>query len=84
MNEYYFIVAIITTITLLVLPHAKITWGHKVFNSSSFYSRQRDSVQYPILEFFFVQGVGVCQAIAVIHSRIMEESPNSIPNRFNE
>jgi len=26
------------------------------------------------------QQAGVCQAIAVIHSRIMEESPNSFPD----
>lgn len=46
----------------------------QVFNSSSIHSRQRDVVQSQ-------QDAVVRQAIAVIHSRIMEESPNSFPIR---
>jgi len=47
----------------------------KVFNSSSIHSHQRDVVQSQ-------QVAVVRQAIAVIHSRIMEESPNSFPIRL--
>ncbi len=46
----------------------------QVFNSSSIHSHQRNVVQSQ-------QAAVVRQAIAVIHSRIMEESPNSFPER---
>jgi hypothetical protein len=44
----------------------------KKFNSSSIHSYQRIVAQH-------LQEQKICQAIAVIRSRIMEESPNSFP-----
>ena len=48
-----------------------------IFNSSSIHSHQRAVVQSQYFTIGLSQAAMVSQAIAVIHSRIMEESPNS-------
>lgn len=60
---------------LLMMPAVRsFEQAVQVFNSSSIHSHQRDVVHSQ-------QDAVVRQAIAVIHSRIMEESPNSFPMR---
>ena len=61
----------IITITLMMLTLRSFERVSEFFNSSSIHSHQRDVVHSQ-------QTAVVRQAIAVIHSRIMEESPNSI------
>ena len=70
MNEIIIIIAI-----TMILSSRSYDRDAQVFNSSSIHSHQRDVVQSQ-------QAAVVRQAIAVIHSRIMEESPNSFPVRF--
>lgn len=62
----------IITCLLMILTLRSFDRVAQVFNSSSIHSHQRDVVQSQ-------QVAVVRQAIAVIHSRIMEESPNSFP-----
>jgi hypothetical protein len=64
----------IITIALMMLTLRSFERVARVFNSSSIHSHQRDVVHSQ-------QDAVVRQAIAVIHSRIMEESPNSFPMR---
>jgi len=69
MTEFFII-----TITMMMLTFRSFEPVATVFNSSSIHSHQRDVVHSQ-------QAAVVRQAIAVIHSRIMEESPNSFPMR---
>ncbi len=69
MTEFFII-----TVILMMLTVRSFDPVAQVFNSSSIHSHQRDVVQSQ-------QVAEVRQAIAVIHSRIMEESPNSFPIR---
>lgn len=64
----------IITVTLMMLTVRLFEPVFDFFNSSSIHSHQRDVVHSQ-------QTAVVRQAIAVIHSRIMEESPNSFPIR---
>jgi hypothetical protein len=64
----------IITVTLMMLTHRSFERVARIFNSSSIHSHQRAVVHSQ-------HNAEVRQAIAVIHSRIMEESPNSFPMR---
>ena len=69
MIEFFIINAVLMILTVRLFEQVS-----QVFNSSSIHSHQRNVVQSQ-------QAAVVRQAIAVIHSRIMEESPNSFPKR---
>jgi len=64
----------IITVLMMMLALRSCERAAQVFNSSSIHSHQRDVVHSQ-------QVAAVRQAIAVILSRIMEESPNSFPLR---
>ena len=69
MQEFFIITFLSMMLTVRLFELVK-----PIFNSSSIHSHQRDVVHSQ-------QDAEVRQAIAVIHSRIMEESPNSFPIR---
>ena len=70
LNNYIMTEFFIINTLLMILTVRSFESVSQVFNSSSIHSHQRDVVQSQ-------QVAEVRQAIAVIHSRIMEESPNS-------
>ncbi len=76
MTEFFII-----TFILMILTVRLFELVNPIFNSSSIQSQQRAVVQRRHLFIGVSQAVMVSQAIAVIHSRIMEESPNSFPRR---
>jgi hypothetical protein len=74
MTEFFII-----TVILMMLTVRSFESVNLIFNSSSIQSHQRAVVQHQCWFIGLSQAVMVSQAIAVIHSRIMEESPNSFP-----
>ncbi len=63
---------IVFIILMMICALRSIELAPKIFNSSSIHSYQRIVAQS-------LREQKICQAIAVIRSRIMEESPNSFP-----
>lgn len=74
MTEFFIITFILMMLTIRLFELVE-----PIFNSSSIQSHQRAVVQHRYCFIGLSQAVMVSQAIAVIHSRIMEESPNSFP-----
>ena len=68
----------IITVILMMLIIRLFELVEPIFNSSSIQSHQRAVGEHYCFN-GLSQAVMVSQAIAVIHSRIMEESPNSFP-----
>jgi hypothetical protein len=69
----------IITFFIMMLTVRLFELVNPIFNSSSIHSHQRAVVQRQHSINGLSQAAMVSQAIAVIHSRIMEESPNSFP-----
>jgi len=72
MQEFFIITFIVMMLTVRSFELVNL-----IFNSSSIHTHQRAVVQRQHIFIGLSQAAMVSQAIAVIHSRIMEESPNS-------